>query len=438
MAASLVHRGPDDRGSTDDPDVSLGFARLSIVDLEGGRQPMTDSAGKVVVVFNGEIYNHRTLRIELEKAGYVFSTDHSDTEVLVHGYRVWGEGLAARLNGMFAFAIWDRERRRLLLARDRYGIKPLYVSRLAGGSVIFSPEVRALFASGLLASDVQPAAVLEYFSLQNFWQTRTPYTGVEMFPAAHYAVVDQGSFRQTRYWDFNFRRDSKLDLDAASEAHRELLSEAVRRQLEADVPVHAYLSGGIDSGAIVAAAHREGRALTGYTCIFNLRDLGSDSAVDEREFARAVRDHLAISGVELQVQPDALERNLDTTIGALEYPRMGMSYVNFLIAQRVAADGKVVLSGMGGDELHGGYLDRYNWVSGTPASLGLRSRLSVLLGRASALARAAIPGSVVRSSQALDARRGVRSGISRAGPTRVLPGRRSLRHFECRAGQGRP
>jgi len=385
MARSLWHRGPDDAGAMDDPDLALGFARLSIVDIEGGHQPMTDAAGETVVVYNGEIYNHRALRRELEQHGCVFRSDHSDTEVLVHGYRVWGESLPGRLNGMFAFAIWDRPRRRLLLARDRYGIKPLYLARLDGGRVAFASETRALFASGLVAREVRPGAVLEYFSLQNFWHGRTPYHGIEMFPAAHYELLERESARRTRYWDFDFRRDAALSLEAAARTHRELLSGAVHRQLDADVPVHAYLSGGIDSGAIVAAAHREVGSLTGYTCIFNLDQVVVDRSVDERRFARAVRDHLHISGVELQVQPDALEHALDSMIGALEYPRMGMAYVNSLIAQRVAADGKVVLSGMGGDELHGGYIDRYNWVLGEPPrKRDLRSRLAGMLGREAA------------------------------------------------------
>ncbi|MGO4573058.1 asparagine synthase (glutamine-hydrolyzing) [Microvirga sp. 2TAF3] len=359
MADALEHRGPDSDGYWSDGDVSLGFRRLAIVDIADGEQPMTNEDGRIWVVFNGEIYNHRELRRELEAAGHRFKSDHSDTEVLVHGWEQWGERLPERLNGMFAFAIWDQHAKRLFLARDRYGIKPLYVATGQDGSFVFASEVRALHASGLVPVEANAAAVVEYFSLMNFWHGRTPFRGVSMLQPGHFELVTPSGRRQHQYWDFTFSRSRGTDLEREAGEFREVLHQAVDRQLAADVPVMAYLSGGIDSSSIAAVAHQLRPGVRAYSCIFDLDQVGEDRFVDEREFSRAVAGSLGIDRVELEIPQDALIQNLDSTIAALEYPRMGMAYVNYLIAKRVAADAKVVLSGMGGDEVTGGYVGRY-------------------------------------------------------------------------------
>ncbi|MGH9908682.1 MAG: asparagine synthase (glutamine-hydrolyzing) [Pyrinomonadaceae bacterium] len=359
MANSIRHRGPDDDGFWLDADIALGFRRLSIVDLETGAQPMANEDGQVWVVFNGEIYNHGELRRQLEALGHCFRTDHSDTEVLVHGWEEWGEALPKKLNGMFAFAVWDCRRRTLFLARDRYGIKPLYIATLGDGTLVFGSEVRALHASGLINVAVEPSAVIEYFSLMNLWHGRTPFADVSMFPAGTCELVTAEGGRRQRYWDFHFDRRADGDLTAQAEALQTLLLDAIERQMAADVPVMTYLSGGIDSSAVTAAARERDRSVRAYSCIFDLDGVGDDRTVDEREFSRSVAHYLDIERIELVVQQDALLRALDPTIHALEYPRMGMAYVNYLIAQRVAQDAKVVLSGMGGDEVTGGYVSRY-------------------------------------------------------------------------------
>ena len=358
MASTMRHRGPDDQAGWSSGEIAFGFVRLSIVDIEGGAQPMCSADGRITVVFNGEIYNHRKLRAELEQRGHRFQSDHSDTEVLVHGYREWGESLVRHLSGMFAFAIWDAQSQRLYLARDRLGIKPLYLSRFGDDGLIFCSEIRPILASGLVPSNPNPKALVEYLSFQNYTSKETVFAGIESFPAASFLSVSRVGEQLQRYWTIQFKRDDKIAFPDLLSSHQELLSRAVKSQLQADVPVMSYLSGGIDSSAIAAFATRESAGIRSYACLFNLDGVGEDRDNDEREFSRAMARHLHTQHSELELSSEVLTRCLDQVIGALEEPRMGMSYVNYLIAQRVAVDGKVVLSGMGGDELHGGYLYR--------------------------------------------------------------------------------
>ena len=384
MAATIRHRGPDDQGFWSDDNAAFSFVRLSIVDLAGGHQPMCNEDGSVWVVFNGEIYNHGELRKELQALGHVFHTDHSDTEVLVHGWEAWGSALPERLNGMFAFAVWDARKKGLFLARDRYGIKPLYLAKPQPGVTVFASEIRAIHASGLVDRAPDPASILEYFTQQNLWGENTFFRGVSLFPAAHWEYIDQsGRSERRRYWDYAFHRNASFDLATAAAMHREILSRVVKRQIAADVPVASYLSGGIDSTAICAAASRFDPAMRSYSCIFDLDGVGDDRIVDERDFSRLAASSLGSRHVEIQLGQDALAESLDHTIRALEDPRMGMSYENFLIARRVAADGKVVLSGTGGDELHGGYVYRYRATAPAmpllPQPAGVLARLRGLI-----------------------------------------------------------
>ncbi len=358
MAAAIQHRGPDGDGFWSDNDLALGFRRLAIVDLETGDQPMGNEDGTVQVVFNGEIYNHRPLRRELEAKGHRFATDHSDTEVLVHGYEEWGEGLLPRLNGMFAFAAWDAKTRRLMLARDRLGIKPLYLARRDDGTLVFGSEIRGILASDLVPALADETALFAYFQSQNVWRGRSMFRGIEQLEGGHLLLEEPGRHRRAQYWDMAFNRRARAPADAAAEL-RHVLEGALARQLAADVPVMAYLSGGIDSSSIVAGAHSIDPGVHAYSCIFQLDGVGEDRFVDEREFSRAVASDLGVAHVELELAPDALIGALHRTIDALEEPRMGMAYVNYLIAERVSRDTKVVLSGCGGDEILGGYVSRY-------------------------------------------------------------------------------
>ena len=359
MTDSIVHRGPDGEGFWHDKYCALGFRRLAIVDIHGGHQPMANEDGRVLVVFNGEIYNHRELRRELIAAGHHFKSTHSDTEVLVHGWEEWGVKLPSKLNGMFAFAVWDSRRHELFLARDRYGVKPLYLAKLSSGEVLFGSEIRAIHAAGLIKKTPNLTSVLEYFSHQNLWGSETMFSGVEQFPAGNWEKITKSKSHRHRYWDFTFERNSTLSLEEAAATHRDILERVVPRQIAADVPVMSYLSGGIDSTALATVAYKTNPTMRSYACLFDLTQVGDDKIVDEREFSRMAAAHLANEHIELELSPNSLETALLPTVDALEDLRMGMAYVNYLIASRVAKDSKVVLSGTGGDEIHGGYIYRY-------------------------------------------------------------------------------
>ncbi|PWB39697.1 MAG: asparagine synthase (glutamine-hydrolyzing) [Rhodocyclales bacterium] len=359
MGDAIAHRGPDDEGYHLDANAGLAFRRLAIVDIDTGRQPMANETGDVVVVFNGEIYNHRELRKELSAKGHRFTTDHADTEVLVHGWEEWGYSLFSRLNGMFALAIRDLRDESLVLARDRYGIKPLYWSRLAGGGLAFGSEIRALHASGRTALAPDPYGIMEYFAFQNLWFERTMFAGVEQFPPATVIRWQGGRLEQRTYWDISFPRTRRGSTKDLATEHRTLLLDVLRRQIAADVPVKAYLSGGIDSTAITVGAHMLDKSVQAYSCIFDLSGVTDGADADEREYSRLVESVCGISRIELELAQDTMRNTLDAYVGALEDLRMGMGYPVYLIAQRVARDAKVVLSGTGGDEFHGGYVGRY-------------------------------------------------------------------------------
>ncbi|WP_241073762.1 asparagine synthase (glutamine-hydrolyzing) [Achromobacter insuavis] len=359
MADAMVHRGPDDDGFYLADGVGFAFRRLSIVDIAGGHQPMSDREQSVWVVFNGEIYNHLELRQVLAAKGHVFTSDHSDTEVFVHGWKEWGTSLFSRLNGMFAVAIWDVKARRLVLARDRYGIKPLHYAETASGQLIFGSEIRTVFGSGLVDKRPSPQGIIEYFSVQNLWQGRTMFAAVKQLEAGTFLVRDSSGTRHERYWDLAFPRSRRGSLEELSREHRDILGRSLKRQIAADVPVMSYLSGGIDSTAIAVGAYHLDPNVRAYSCIFDLDGVGDDRAADEREFSRLVAREYSMDRVEMMVSPLALRDCLDGYVSSLEDLRMGMGYVNYLIAERVARDAKVVLSGTGGDEYHAGYIGRY-------------------------------------------------------------------------------
>ena len=359
MAAALTHRGPDDSGTYGTDGAVLGFRRLAIVDLVGGHQPMTNEDGSVHVVYNGEIYDHRPLRRHLEQRGHRFASHHSDTEVLVHGWEEWGSDLFRRLNGMFGLAIWSDRDRTLVLARDRYGIKPVYYATLADGSLVFGSEIRSIIASGLISGAPSALGVREYLAFQNVWGDRTMFEDVRLLEPGCSLIWRDGKVVASRYWDIEFPRSRRGSTADLAHEHRSILESAMSRQMQADVPVMSYLSGGIDSTAVTVAARRAVPDVKAYSCIFDLTTVGDDRFVDEREFSSLVASELGIERVVLELSPTSLERCLDRYVWALEDLRMGMGYPIDLIAERVAADAKVVMSGTGGDEFHGGYVGRY-------------------------------------------------------------------------------
>jgi asparagine synthase (glutamine-hydrolysing) len=366
MGNAMVRRGPDDEGFFLSRGAALAFRRLAIVDLAGGRQPMTNEDGRIQLVFNGEIYDHQLLRRELETRGHRFATDHSDTEVLVHGWEEWGPGLFHRLNGMFAVAIWDQVEHQLILARDRYGIKPLYYALLPNRACVFGSEIKAILASGLVAARPCHEGVMEYFSFQNLTGQQTMFAEICQLEAGTLLTWRAGKTSRRHYWDITFPRSRRRPLSELAEEHRAILTRAIRRQLAADVPVKTYLSGGIDSTAITVTAQRCDPDLTAYSCIFDLDGVGEDAGVDERHFSRLVAERNGLVRVELNLSATSLRDCLDDYVWAMEDLRMGMGYVVYLIARRVAQDAKVVLSGTGGDEFHAGYVGRFQGLGLAP------------------------------------------------------------------------
>lgn len=357
---SIQHRGPDDTSYFCKDEVSMGFCRLSIVDLEFGAQPMTDDGGRFTIVFNGEIYNAPELRFDLEQRGAVFASSHSDTEVILLGFREYGLDFIPKLNGMFAFIIWDNKNKTLYAVRDRFGIKPLYFSTGPQGQLVFSSEIKGILNTGLLVKQLDPLCVREYFSVQDNWGTRTIFKGVQKLDPGTVTIIRDNLLEHRSYWNLNFQRAKTLSFKKTMEIHKQLLDAAVKRNLIADTDISAYLSGGIDSSAIVAIAKEQGTLLSTYSCIFDLENVGEDNIRDERNFSRQAAAFLGTNHSEFELSPQEylnLNYKVANTIG---FPHMGPSYENYFMAKLVSENGfKVVLSGLGGDEFHGGYLYRY-------------------------------------------------------------------------------
>ena len=362
MTDAVRHRGPDGEGFWIDSYVGFGHRRLAIIDLSPhAHQPMQTVDGSVVLTYNGEIYNYQELRVQLEALGHAFRSS-SDTEVLLHGYRQWGAGVVERLNGMFAFGIWDKREQRLVLGRDRYGIKPLYYWQ-QGSTLLFGSEIKALLEHPAVERRVDLPALNEYFSFQNVFTDRTLFAGVKLLPAAHVLTVnlgEPGSMRETRYWDYDFREDPSIDEADAVHEFRRLFEQAVQRQLVSDVEVGAYLSGGIDSGAVTCIAARNLRDMRTFTGGFDLSSAsGLELGFDERRKAEFLSNRYKTEHYEVVLKAGDMERVMPKLIWHLEDLRVGQSYPNYYVSRLASRFVKVVLSGAGGDELFAGYPWRY-------------------------------------------------------------------------------
>ena len=362
MNKSIAHRGPDDEGCWIEGPVGLGNRRLAIIDLSpAGHQPMTNENGKVVITYTGELYNFRDLRSRLEAAGHCFRS-HSDTEVVVHGYEEYGPACLDHFNGHFAFAIWDQERRRLLLARDRFGTHPLYY-HVDARRLVFASEIKAILAGGDVQVDVNLQALDEYFTFQNVLTDLTLFQGIRLLPPGSYLTLDlnTGDANQQRYWDFHFPPVPLVITkeEAAEEVYR-LLEQAVTRQLMSDVPIGSYLSGGMDSGSITAIARRNLGRLTTFTGGFDLSSAsGLELGFDERPQAEQMASLLKTEHYEMVMHAGDMEHVMPELIWHLEDLRVGQSYPNYYLARLAGKFVKVVLSGAGGDELFAGYPWRY-------------------------------------------------------------------------------
>ena len=371
MNETLLHRGPDSDGSVIDGPCGLAMRRLSIIDLAGGDQPIANEDGRIQVVQNGEIYNYRDLREELRGRGHTFST-HSDTEVLVHLYEERGPAFVEALRGMFAIAIWDSRESRLLLARDRFGIKPLYY-RVAGGTVSFGSELKALLRQPGFSREIDPQALESFLAFNSIPSPLTIFREARKLPAGHTLIAERGEVRVAR-----FARPAPAPADqvrnegdeALAAELRDRLRDSVRAHLVSDVPVGVLLSGGIDSAALTAmAAGESGYRVSTFSIGFE------ESSFDELGQARLVAERYGTDHHELVLRPDAVDL-LPRLVEAFDEPFGDSSALpTYLVSQLASGTVKVVLSGEGGDELFGGY---YTYVA---------DRLAPRLGRAAPLLR---------------------------------------------------
>jgi asparagine synthase (glutamine-hydrolysing) len=347
MCETIVHRGPDARGSFRGDGVGLGVQRLAVIDLVSGDQPVTNEDGSVVAVLNGEIYNYVELREQLERAGHTLSTE-GDTEVIAHLYEDMGDRCVDVLRGMFAFALWDRRHRRLLMARDRLGKKPLFY-HLRGGCLTFASETKALLADRSIPRAVDERSIDQYLHFQHVGAPWSAFRGVCKLPPAHTLSWRDGEIAVKRYWKLSFRPGAALGEAEAAERLREHLLEATRIRLRADVPLGAYLSGGIDSSAIVAAMARSSSTVKTFAIGFDV------AAFDERTHAQTIADLFGTEHHVLQMTPDAVSL-APQLAWAFGEPFADQSAIpSFYLAQMTRRDVTVALTGDGGDEAFAGY-----------------------------------------------------------------------------------
>jgi asparagine synthase (glutamine-hydrolysing) len=358
MRDTMIHRGPDDRGiylsrDGETPTVGLGHRRLSIIDLStAGRQPMATEDGRLVIVHNGEIYNFRQLRGQLESLGHTFFSQ-TDTEVILRGYRQWGEDVVHRLVGMFAFAVWDARERRLFAARDPFGIKPL-VYYHDNAALIFASEIKAITASDVARLSVDPEALSEYVCLNYIPAPRSVYREIQKLPPGHTLTVDSGTIRIHRYYDLAARVAGSVP-PTYRQARRELrqrLTASVEGQLVADVPLAAFLSGGLDSSIITGIVNSLGGPVKTFTVGF-----GKDGLFDETDYARdVIKMNKNVRGTILDLTSDDLFDLIPTVMDGLDEPFGDFSVVpTYLVTKRARREVTVALSGDGADEVFGGY-----------------------------------------------------------------------------------
>ena len=363
MGEAIAHRGPDGEGVFSDGPCGLVHRRLAIIDLSpAGHQPMATEDGRYVISYNGEVFNFQELRIELEALGWHFRS-RTDSEVVLKAIAQWGTDALSRFNGQFAFAVWDRVARRLLLGRDRYGIKPVYVRRTSN-ALVFGSEIKAILRHPECRAEIDKEGLFEYLSFQNFFTERTLFKGVSILPAGTWmSVVENGETQTGCYWDFRFSEPDAATAGSEAEYREELdrlLRQAVKRQLVADVDVGTYLSGGMDSGTVTALAASELPDMRTFTCGFDLRSAsGIELGMDEREKAEYMSYLYRTEHYQMVLKAGDMERVLPKLVWHLEEPRVGQSYPNFYVAQLASKFCKVVLSGTGGDELFAGYPWRY-------------------------------------------------------------------------------
>jgi asparagine synthase (glutamine-hydrolysing) len=402
MTDVLTHRGPDDRGFYFSGPLGLGMRRLSIIDLEGGGQPIGNEDGSVQIVFNGAIYNHRALRRDLEARGHRFRT-RSDTEAIVHGYEEFGPEVVQRLNGMFAFALWDASLRRLFVARDRLGIKPFYYAETASG-VVFASELKGILEAPDVDTDLDPVALQQYLAWEYIPSPGTPFRSVRKLLPSTRLLVDRNGLKSQTYWQLSAGAPIG-SLAEAEEGLRWHLQRSVRLRLEADVPVGAFLSGGLDSSILVAtlASMREQPPHT-----FSIGFAEDD--FNEVRYARAVAERFGTRHEEEILRPNCLDL-IEEVAGFLDEPFADNSIIpTYLVSRLARRSVKVALSGDGADELFGGY-DRYK-----------ADRIAASYSRLPSVARSAIARWLGDAPDRRPSKRGtLRTRLRNLGNALVLP-----------------
>ena len=365
MTDAIAHRGPDDQGhlilppkrhpslvgARPSPGVALGFRRLSIIDLSTGHQPLGNEDGSIQIVFNGEIYNYQDLRHRLEGSDHTFRTQ-TDTETIVHLYEDLGLDCFEHLNGMFALAIWDQRRERLVLARDRMGKKPLFYT-IQNGQLFFASELKSLLTLPSIRREIDPGAIDLYLTYQYIPHPHSIYKGIHKLPPGHFAVFENGQLKIQRFWNIDWSREIAISKRDASEQLREILTDSVKIRLRSDVPLGAFLSGGIDSSLIVAIAQKQLE-----TPIQTFSIGFSEADFDETHYAKMVADHVGTKHERFEVTPDAMSI-LDQLVYQYDEPFGDSSAVpTWYLCEMTRRHVTVALSGDGGDELFGGY-ERY-------------------------------------------------------------------------------
>ena len=365
MTDSIYHRGPDGEGQWTEDNVGIGHRRLSIIDLSSaGNQPMMSEDKRYIFSYNGEVYNFLELKKELVQLGYKFFSN-TDTEVVMKSLICWGEKALLKFNGMFAFAFWDRLSKTLILARDRYGIKPMYYAK-QGNNFFFSSEQKAILTNNEFKRKLNKAGLLEYLTFQNFINSQTLLEDINLLEAGSYIKLhlekkNSYKFSIVKYWDYIFQNNKivKNKSEYTEELER-LMKQSVQRQLVSDVEVGSYLSGGIDSSSIVAFASKENQDLKTFTCGFDLTSAsGIELNYDERKDAEFLSSNFGTEHYEVFLKSGDMEKCLNDVVYHIEEPRIGQSYPNYYVSKLASKFVKVVLSGSGGDELFAGYPWRY-------------------------------------------------------------------------------
>ncbi len=362
MANTIAHRGPDGEGYFIEENVALAHRRLAIIDTSDlGAQPMTSANNNWVLAFNGCIYNYKELREELKSKGHSFCST-SDTEVITEGLSCYGVSFFEKLNGMFAIAAWNKTEKALYLSRDRYGIKPLYYW-FKDKTLVFASEIKAIIKHPKYSIALNHDTLNEYFTFQNLFTYQTLFEGVTMLPPANTVKINSASVSvvHNSWWDYDFtKEDEKMSFDDAVSETERLFKQAVDRQMIADVPVGAYLSGGMDSGSIAAIASTKVKRLSTFTCGFDMSAVtGVEANYDERRDAELMANAFKTEHYEQVINAGDLGWSLPRVVYHLEDLRVGMSYPNYYISRLASKFVKVCLQGTGGDELYGGYPWRY-------------------------------------------------------------------------------